>query len=240
VVELITAAVGKPPAALNDAISRNPGKAESYRDRGWWLAEHGQFESAIKDFSDAYRHAANPADGMALGLLLAQADDRERHREHCQAMLKHWAPSYSSCSTNESLVPLLILSDNKADANQLNRMVETVLSDKQSDLYGWYVFTKALHDYRNGRHAEALSTCRERSLRVKETRFQPQVLMFLYQVLEAMALHRTGDKEGAKRALDAVKSMIESRIAGLDTDWWLDWTSAKILYREAKLLIEGK
>jgi len=137
---------------------------------------------------------------------------------------------------------ILLLPDFKADAKQLARLAEVSVSgDKNMAWFEWYLFGKGLHDYRTGKYADALATCRESRRRAPESKADPQALATLNLAIEAMALYRSGDEAGAKRALAEAKSNVEVQMPGIDGGGWShDWLTADMLYREAQSLIEGK
>jgi hypothetical protein len=100
---------------------------------------------------------------------------------------------------------------------------------------------KGLHDYRTGKYAEALTTCRESRRRAAESKGHQQALASLNLAIEAMALYRSGDEVGARRALAEAKSNIEGQVIGIDSGGSAyDWLNAHMLYREAEGLIAGK
>jgi hypothetical protein len=62
--------------------------------------------------------------------------------------------------------------------------------------------------------------------------------------VEALALHRSGDAEGARRSLAEAKKLIDEKFlvlygGGLG-EAWHDWLAAQLLYREAEALLENK
>jgi len=116
-----------------------------------------------------------------------------------------------------------------------------VSGDKKADWFDWFLLAKGWHDYRTGKYADALATCRESRRRAPKSKGDPQVLTSLNLAIEAMALHRSGDAAGAKRALAEAKSNVEVHVPGIDGGGSShDWLTAHMLYREAEGLIAGK
>jgi tetratricopeptide (TPR) repeat protein len=239
--ELIAAAAGEPPAALNDAIQQNPDKANSYRDRGVWYAERGQWQQSIADFTEVCRLEPNTLDAMKLAILLAQTGEVDRYRKHGQAVLARWGTTEDNSEADQTLKTCLFLAGSKHDPVQLARLAKVAVSgDQKQDWYEWFLFAKGLHDYRTGKYADALTTCRESRRRVPGTKGQPEALTVLNRAIEAMALHRSGDEAGAKRALAEAKPLLDHHVPGIDFAWWHDWLAAHMLYREAEALIAAK
>jgi tetratricopeptide (TPR) repeat protein len=241
VQELIAAAAGEPPAALNEAIEKDPDKAVGYKSRGNWYGERGRWKEAIADLADEFRLEPNAHAGMRLGFLLVQAGNTDRHQTHCQAALERWASTDNPSEANQTLKMVLLRPDFKADARQLARLAEVSVSgDQTAPLFEWKLNAKGLHDYRTGKYADALTACRESRRRAPESKGPPQTLIALNLVIEAMALHRSDDATGARRILVEAKAALDGHVPGIDTAAWHDWLAAHILFREAEGLIASK
>jgi tetratricopeptide (TPR) repeat protein len=239
---LLAAAAGTPPAALNVAIQQNPDKAAGYRNRGDWFDEHGLWKEASADFVEVFRLEPDTYTGMRLGILLIQTGEIDRYRAHCRAMLKRWAATEQNGEADQTLKTILLLPDFKGDAKQLARLARVAVSgDKNADWFDWFMLARGLHDYRTGKYADALATCRESRRRAPKTKGDPQALTTLNLAIEAMALHRLGDEAGAQRALAEARSNVEVQVPGIAGGGWPhDWLTAHMLYREAEGLIGGK
>ena len=226
---------------MNEAVQKNPDQAKGYRERGDWFAERGLWKEAIADFTEVFRLEPNTYIGMRLGILLIHTGDIDRYRAHCQAMLERWASTENNGEAEQTLKTIALLPDSKVDAKQLARLAEIAVSgDKTMAWFEWYLIAKGLHDYRTGKYADALATCRESRRRAPENKFDPHTLETLNLTIEAMALHRSGDVAGAKRAMAEAKSNLEVQLPGIGGGWTHDWLSANILYREAEGLIARK
>jgi tetratricopeptide (TPR) repeat protein len=238
-IELIAAAAGEPPAALNDAVTQNPGNAKGHRDRGNWYAGRGLWKKAADDFAEAFRLEPSAYEAMQLGILLVQLEDLVGYREHCRAMLARWGSTENNTEADLTAKTCLIHRDSMTDGKQLVRLAEVVVSgDEKQPWFEWFLFAKGLHAYRTGKHAEALAGCRESRRRAPETKANPQALTALNLVVEAMALQRSGDEGGAQRTLTEAKALLDLHVPGIDSDrWWHDWLAANLLYREAVALL---
>ena len=116
-------------------------------------------------------------------------------------MLELWASTEKNGEADQTLKTILLLPDFKGDAKQVAHLAEVAVSgDKNVDWFEWYMLTKGLHDYRTGKYADALATCRESRRRTPQSIGNTQVLTSLNQAIKAMALHGSGDEAGAKRA----------------------------------------
>jgi tetratricopeptide (TPR) repeat protein/serine/threonine protein kinase len=237
--ELVAAAAaGEPPAELNAAIQQSPDKAEGYRNRSEWFGQRGRWQEASADFAAEFRLEPSPYSGMRLGILLIQTGDVNRYREHCQAMLERWRSTDHTGEADMTLKTILLLPDHKADAKQLARLAEVVVSgDKDADWYDYYLFAKGLHDYRIGRYDDALASCRESRRRAPTTKGSAELQWTLNFAVEALALHGKGDADESRRALDQASTLLRQHVPGLDGGWWHDWLFAHMLFREAEGLI---
>jgi formylglycine-generating enzyme required for sulfatase activity/tetratricopeptide (TPR) repeat protein len=239
---LLTAAAGQPPAALSEAIQRNPDKADGYRNRASWFADRGLWKESIEDLAEAFRLESNTLTGMRIGILLLQTGEIDRYRAHCRVMLERWASTENNGEADQTLKMIVLLPDFKADAKPLARLAEVAVSgDKKVDWFEWWMLAKGLHDYRTGKYVDALATCRESRRRALNGKGDAQALTSLNLAIEAMALHHSGDEAGAKRALAEAKSNVEVLVPGIDSGGWsYDWLTAHMLYREAEGLIARK
>jgi tetratricopeptide (TPR) repeat protein len=240
--EIIAALAGELPARLNEAIQKNPDQARGYRDRAEWYGEHGRWKEAIADYAEVGRLDPKTLDAMRLGFLLAWTGAKDSYRKHGQAMLSRWASTEKNEEADQTLKTIVLLPGYKADARQLARLAEAaVAGDTTRDWYEWWLMAKALHDLRTGRYADALTACRASRRRAPEGKGDPQVLTALDLAIEALALHGAGKADEARRTLEQAKPLVESQVPGIDgDDWWADWLSVHMLYREAASLIRSK
>jgi tetratricopeptide (TPR) repeat protein len=239
---LIAAAAGEPPAALNEAVRQNPEMAAGYRNRGDWFVDRGRWKEAIADFAEVFRLEPDTLYGMQLGILLIHTGEFDRYRTHCHAMLERWASTERNDEADQTLKTILLLPDFQGDAQPLARLAGVAVSgDKNVHWFEWHLLAKGLHDYRAGKNADALATCRESRRRARKSKEDPKALASLNLAIEAMALHRSGDETGAKRALAEAKSNVEVFVPGIDGgERSRDWLTAHILYGEAEALIVGQ
>src|SRR5262249_51824383 len=112
---LLAAAAGQPPAPLNEAIQRNPDKAEGYRNRAAWFADRGLWKESSVDLAEAFRLEPNTLTGMRLGIVLIQTGEIDRYRTHCQTMLKRWAATEQNGEADQTLKMIVLLPNFKVD-----------------------------------------------------------------------------------------------------------------------------
>jgi hypothetical protein len=96
---------------------------------------------------------------------------------------------------------------------------------------------KALHDYRAGRFAAALAASRA-GLAGTDNAY----IVAPLRALESLSCYKTNDAAGAAQALAEAKTALEklSQLKSGDIDSnWHDALAARMLYDEAKALVEG-
>jgi len=240
--DLIAAAAGEVPAALNDAIKQNPDQAQGYGNRGEWYAERGLWQAASADFAEALRLEPAPYLALYLGALLVQTGQIDRYQDLCRTVLARWGSTEHSLAARIAMKACLSHPDAKADAGQLARWAELgAIGDKNDGWYDWFLCDKGLCHYRAGRYADALTACRESRRRAPNNTVAPQALTALNLIVEAMALFRSGDEMGAKRTMAKAKPHLALHVPGIDGEWWWsNWLLAHVLYREAEALVQGK
>ncbi len=239
--QLIAAAGGELPAALNEAIEQNLDKAKGYRDRGSWYGERGRWREAIADYTEAFRLEPDDLTGMWLGIVLVHTGDLNRFRAHGLALLERYASTEKNGEADRTLKTLILHPDVKHDAAQLARLAAVAVSgDKEADWYDWFLFAKGLHDYRTGKYEDALTTCRESRRRAPAGKGDVEALTALNLVVEAMALHGKGGAGEARRTLERAGALLRQHVPGLDASWWQDWLIAHTLFREAEGLLAGR
>jgi hypothetical protein len=210
-----------------------------------WFADRGLWKEAGADLAEVYRLEPDTLTGMDLGIILIQTGEVDRYRAHCRAMLERWASTEKNMEADQTLKLIVLLPDYKADEKQLARLAGVAVSgDRKVDWFEWWMFSKALLDYRTGKYTEAVAACRESRRRARESKGDRQALAGMDLAVEAMCLYRSGDEAGARRALAEAKSNVEVHVPGIDGgwqyEWQYDWLTADMLYREAEGLIAGK
>ena len=243
--ELLVAAASEPPSALTEAIHQNPDQAAGYRERGKWYANHWQWKKAADDLGEAVRLEPDISTSLSLGPLLAHLGERDRYREHCQAMLARWAETTENYQADQTAKTCLLLADSRVDPDRLAKLVQVAVSgDENQPWFEWFLHAKGLHAYRTGRFSEALASCqksRRRAPSGTQAYIYSQQLIAADWVVEAMALHRQGEAAAARQSLGEAKRLIDEGFALLDAlTLWENSLTAHILYREAETLIEGQ
>jgi tetratricopeptide (TPR) repeat protein len=240
--ELLAAAAGEPPAALNDAIRRDPKSARAHRDRANWFGRHGSWKNAAEDLAEANRLEPDHGTALYLGAVLVHLDEVDRYRELCRAMMSQSAGTTSNMNAERTAKLCLYRADSGVNAGRLGRLVELGVSgDRNQWGFEFFIFCKGLHAYRAGQFADALTVCREARRLDGQRQAAKWGLGASSLAVEAMALHHLGDEAAALRSLREAKRRIDDGFSFVDTQdgWWGTWVEASLLYREAEALIDG-
>jgi WD40 repeat protein/tetratricopeptide (TPR) repeat protein/energy-coupling factor transporter ATP-binding protein EcfA2 len=246
-VEKTTAEFSRKLDALTRVIQNQPDRAAGYLARGDWYGGRGLWRKAADDFHAAYRlqpDAQETMTGMQLGFLLAHLGEAGRYRDHCKDLLERSDKTSKNEVAEWTLKTRSLLGpDPVGDPDRLARLAEVAVSGDPTDRwYGWKLFSKGLYEYRAGRIADAVTTCRKAPNKAKNGEGEASISAAAFAVL-AMALHRSGDAWGARRSLAEGKKLTDGKVLvfhGSVGDEWHDWLAAQFLYREAEGLIAGK
>ena len=174
-----------------------------------------------------------------LAPLLVAEKDVEAYRRLCTEMVTRFGGTTNASTADVVAKDCLILPPSGVDLGSVAALAETAVTrGKGQAPYTFYLCTKTLADYRQGKFPEAVA----RTLEVLKDPF-PYTQAEGSAVL-AMAQFRMGHSEeaGAARArLEAVVQeklpAVGSRDLGFD---WKDWIIAHALLDEARSLIGGQ
>ena len=174
----------------------------------------------------------------ALATLLVAENDVEAYRHVCADMMSRFAGMTNASTADVVAKDCLILPSSGVDMASVAIMAETAVARGRGEVpYTFYLCTKALSDYRQGRFQEAV----ERTSAIFKDPF-PYTQAEGSAVL-AMAQFRLGRMEESRAALAKLEKVLRddlppprSRDLGHD---WKDWIIAHALVDEANTLIEG-
>jgi len=173
-----------------------------------------------------------------LAPLLVAEKDVEAYRQLCSEMVTRFGGTTNASTADVVAKDCLILPSSGVDLDSVAALAEiAVTRGKGQAPYSFYLCTKALAVYRQGKFQEAVT----RALEILKDPF-PYTQAEGCAVL-AMAQFRTGHSEEARAALARLEKVVEetlpapgSRDLGFD---WKDWIIAHALLDEARSLIEG-
>jgi hypothetical protein len=166
------------------------------------------------------------------------AGDGEGYRRACREMLRRFGNTSQAEVAERTAKTCLLAPDAVADLDHVLKLAELAVTDtERSGYYRWFVFNKALAEYRGGQHAVAVKWL---------GRFAPRfygehIDASAFSVL-AMSQHGLGRAEQAEAALTRANEILATMpdpAGGLPFgEDWLEWLHAQILYREAQALLK--
>jgi tetratricopeptide (TPR) repeat protein len=179
-------------------------------------------------------------------LLQRAVGDDEGCRKTARAMRRRFAGTPEIDFVEEMLRCSLVVPDSETDLRQLIELAREAVPVRPASLS----IVVGHAEYRTGRHDEAVQTLRDALARPHWPIGEAS-----YPVL-AMAYHRLGHDAQARQALDEAARILDrwtqERYAGQQGKWvmdygasgywpvgWWDYLECQLLYREARLLIDG-
>jgi len=206
--------------------------------RGQIMAQQGRWHEARNDVAMALKRGPHWLLFHALAPLLVAERDLTAYQQLCPEMVAHSRATTNAGIADTVAKDSLILPSSGVDLAAIAALAETAVTlGKGEGPYTFYLCTKALADYRQGK-------CQEALVGTAEILKDP----FPYTQAEgsavlAMAQFRLGKIEEAREALAKSETVLRERIPppgshDLGSDW-RDWIIAHALLDEAKSLIEG-
>jgi serine/threonine protein kinase/Tfp pilus assembly protein PilF len=227
-------------ADLTKAAQRRPDHALVWIVRRDFHAHLGLWDLAAKDSRQALRvlEPGYPTFWYNHALLCLYGDDIQGYRQACTRMVECFGHTTDPRFSDELARACLLVADPVLDPPRLLGFAERGSAGAQQP---WRLFTLGAAHYRAGHHEQAI-TCLHDSL-AADPHWPGRALN--HAVL-AMAYHRLGQANEAGRALrnaaqqisHATQEMLSDDVGEVTQDW-ADWLESLLLYREAKILIDG-
>jgi serine/threonine protein kinase/Flp pilus assembly protein TadD len=230
--------------AFSQAIGLHPDHVSVWVDRGDLYTRLGLWDLAAADYARemALREPDTTMRWYQHALLRRAVGDLAGCRQTGRAMRERFAGTLKDSFAEETVRSSLLVDDSAADLPQLVELSRLAVPSRPWSMP--YILGTA--HYRAGQYDEAIRRLQAALLA------QPKwpICLLSYPEL-AMAHHRLGHQAEARRALGEAAGILdrwtEARYAGqgeysVNTDWplpWWDYLECQLLYREAKLLIEG-
>jgi tetratricopeptide (TPR) repeat protein len=229
------------------AIRIRPDWAEAQHILGLAHAQSGHWEQALAANGKAAE--LDPGNDWYLYHAAAfqlRSGDLAGYRCTCRVMLERFAHTDAPEVADRTARTCLLAPDAVSDLDPVLKLADrAVAGTEESGAYRWFVFVKALAEYRSGRDAQAVQWLE---------RFSPDangmhIDATAFAVL-AMARHRLGRSVDARSALDTAHALFAKRKPDPDAgrvfdeslvyDGSLDWLHCQILLHEAEGLLNRK
>lgn len=237
------------------SIDPSPEAAEVFRSLGAWNAIYGRWEQAVQCFtllSQANRldRRGDIVEGLDLlhsAPTLLEHGDVAGYERFRRDVMDRYLPAKNSLEAEHLLKACLLLPVDAGILDRLESTVEICLADipsaKGYPLHPqWQAFSTTLYHFRRGDTRQV----QEWAERCAEFEDESGTRTASVLCLTAMNHHRLGDHRQASEDFAAARDMIPmsaNRKNRTDREMrgtWFSWAIARILLREAALVIEAK
>jgi serine/threonine protein kinase/WD40 repeat protein len=228
-------------AEYEKAIRLDPKLALAHCHLGETCAQLGRWDQALAEIGKAAElDRANHWYVFQAAALQLRAGDLASYRRTCREMLERFGDTDQPEVADRTAKTCLLVPDAVADPDRVLQMADRAVTgtENRGPNYRWFIFCKALAEYRAGRHARAVEWL---------GRFAPNPDLgngdaTAFAVL-AMAQHQSAHPERARAALRSAQAIVreklpdpgKSRPFGGD---WADWLRCQLLLHEAEELLE--
>ena len=206
--------------------------------RGEIMAHQGRWHEARNGVAMAFKQGPHELLFHALAPLLVAERDLPAYQQLCREMVAYSGQTTNAMIADRVAKDCLILPSSGVDLATIAALAETAVTvGKGQAPFTFYLCTKALADYRQGKLQEAVVQTGE-VLKDPFSYTQAEGLAVL-----AMAQFRLGKIEEARGALAKSETIVRERLPPADSHDlggdWIDWIIAHALLDEARSLIEG-
>jgi serine/threonine protein kinase len=228
--------------------------ARVFRELGEWYALRGDWKNAAERFDilleinglDGWSEIT--IDSLKTGTVLAEMGDNLAYEKFRQATISRYDSTDNGIVAERTIKTSLLLPADEqtmAALGDLAKVAEAAENHERGNdsasMAAWETMSLSLLEYRRGDHAKAAELCR-RCLDSTDFNISRNATA---HVILAMAAYKMELHDRALSELAQGREMIRNKFAsGLDSGrgnvgFWFDWIFARILLREAELLIEG-
>jgi serine/threonine protein kinase len=219
------------------------------RSVGEWLALQERWQEASRCFlwlleiNELDSWGQVTLDIQACGVVLVESRDSALYRKFCEKMIAAYASSTNGGDVVRILKTCLLLpSDPGLYANLELGKTSEAWYDKlpHAQRSGWGLIPLSLWHYRKGEYSRVI----ELSLPLADSPAGPDALVPTVQAILAMALWHQGETDKALVTLGRVRDAVDrhfavpTRVGDKSRGFWYDWLFARIMMREAQMLID--
>jgi WD40 repeat protein/Flp pilus assembly protein TadD len=228
----------KADADFAKAFELAPDSSELHVECGEFYAEHGKWDKAAAHCARVV--ALDPQDDIHACLnacLHWQIGDREGYRRLSREMLDRFGQPDDPVVAHRVARNCLLTPDLSDEADRVMQLTErTLLGTEGHPLYGLFLQTKGLAEYRAGQYEQAVDWLRKSQPRLPAWPHAKAVTSFFL----AMAYYRLGRAGEARAALPQARKWVEQEFATPHDTTSVSLLICQIVGREAEALINGK
>jgi serine/threonine-protein kinase len=233
-------------AELAKAVELRPDDPRVRAAHGDWYGRHGRWREAGADYVKLVDLA--PSDhfaSMRAAVLLLATGDREGYRRVCRLMLDRFAATVNPSAAERTAKCCLLSPEVVGDRQKVSALAELAVTRGAATAYlAYFQLCRGLSEYRADRFDAALEWLAKSHTTNAANGSPSRDLTAMSSLFEAMALHKLGRAQEARKALDLAARLIDEQFAVLPTGdlggYWNDWLLCRVARAEAEALIEGK
>ena len=242
--QLLEAVKMPPPKPSLDGVS-------AYRSVGDWLGVHQRWTeaaarySALMEIDKLDQWVAVTLDYQACGVVLVESLEYAQYQQFCGATLDVFGTTTIGDAAGRILKTCLLLPPDERLRERLQPLGKQAenfyVFQVPKPFLGWATIPSGLWRYRLGDFGQAAEWCRRGLDEKDKTTAQAAAI----RLILAMSCHQQGKADEAGSQLAKARAVIEAQFKnGLGNGnntlgMWYDWVFARILLREAAVLIEG-
>jgi serine/threonine protein kinase/WD40 repeat protein/tetratricopeptide (TPR) repeat protein len=227
-------------AEYEKAIKLDPKFALAQGQLGSTCAQLGRWDQALTAIGQAAElDRANHWHVFQAAALQLWAGDLANYRRTCREMLERFGNTDQPEVADRAAKTCLLVPDAVADLDRVFKLADRAVTGTENrGNYHWFIFCKALAEYRAGRHARAVEWLGR--FAPNSGGGNPDVAAF---AVLAMAKHKLAHPEQARAALRSAEGIFREKLPdpGKGRPFagdWADWLRCQILLREAEKLLK--
>jgi tetratricopeptide (TPR) repeat protein len=214
----------------------------------YWEGAFGRFKEAERSYQQALE--LDPSDHQNWyydAVLRLQLGDVDGYRRVCREMLARFRETNDPGIAERTAKTCLLVPDAVSDLKPVLQLADrAVTGTEQDSLYRWFLLVKGMADYRAGKFGNAVDPLNKTlSLEGDRRYFTLPYLKGMALLFLAMAHHRLGQTDLARKALDHALELMEQKYPKIDRNevlgpGWDEWLRFHLVRHEAELLVKGR
>jgi tetratricopeptide (TPR) repeat protein len=230
-------------ADYSKVIEQNPHSVGSVYGQAWVhrggvYCALGQWANAAADYAEQVKlDPGNEAYWYRSAALRLQTGDVEGYRRACREMLQRFGNTDNRAVAEQTAKTCSLIPDAVGQFEPVLQLADRAVKGREPDR--WIALTKALAEYRAGRHEVAIDWLNRVSPKADGEHLDATAFAVL-----SLAQHRLGRTPKARVALASARAILAHKMPDpAKGRWfggdWHDWLRAGILAREAEDVLKG-
>jgi serine/threonine protein kinase/tetratricopeptide (TPR) repeat protein len=230
-------------AEYREAIRLAPGDPTGHEQLAGLFAQSGKWQAAEAALAQAAKLALdNHMTWYRLAVLRLHLGDRKGYESACQEMLKRFEKAEQSEIRERVVRSSLLTADGAGQLAAVTALDKPLVEDEKSPFHWYFMATRALAEFRSGRHGEAISWAEK--MAVPKVADQRRAAYAMHDALAltilALAENSAGRSSEARETFASAEQLAKKYFpdpaAGrpFGPENWHDWLICGLLMREAE------